>query len=49
MKLFLGSHFEWEHISLDAVERFGVDCLDTLDDDALEWFAIHYGYYAADD
>lgn len=45
MKIFLGSHVEWEHISLDAVERFGTDCLHHLDDEALDWLAMHYGYY----
>lgn len=49
MNLFLGSHIEWEHIALDALERFGSDCLDALDDDAVEWLAVHYGYYDSGD
>lgn len=49
MELFLGSHIEWEHISIDAVERFGTDCLGALDDDAVEWLAEHYDYFSNGD
>ncbi len=49
MELFLGSHIEWEDISLDAIERFGTDCFSALSDDAVEWLADHYDYFSDED
>ena len=43
--LYLGSHFEWEHIELDMKEKYKASCLEELDFFDLEELATSYDYF----